>query len=314
MAAKTKTNALIFIDTNILLDFYRIRKSDISLKYLELIDKHKDKVITTSQVEMEFKKNRQSALLENIVKLKNESTEGFPAILSQAKAADIIIRRKKELSVQYNKLKAKIDKIFNNPSLNDVVYQTTQRLFKKNSPLNLNRTHNKRFEIRDLAKKRFELGYPPRKEKDTSFGDSVNWEWIVQCAIDTGKDIVIVSRDSDYGVTYSNDLFLNDWLSQEFKQRVGAPQKITLTDKLHRAFDLISVRTTKEMKKEEEKFIVSTSPLSELGSTLLANKSNFLAPIETSTLASFPTGIFTNFGYIPALNVYGKIDNEKKTK
>lgn len=34
-----KLDALIFIDTNIFLDFYRIRKSDVSLKYLEEIEK-----------------------------------------------------------------------------------------------------------------------------------------------------------------------------------------------------------------------------------------------------------------------------------
>lgn len=49
---------LIFIDTNIFLDFYRFKKSDITLKYLDTIDKHHSRIITTSQVEMEFMKNR----------------------------------------------------------------------------------------------------------------------------------------------------------------------------------------------------------------------------------------------------------------
>ncbi|CAA0107347.1 hypothetical protein [Zhongshania aliphaticivorans] len=40
MAKKKKDDmdALLFIDTNILLDFYRDRKSDISLKFLEQIE------------------------------------------------------------------------------------------------------------------------------------------------------------------------------------------------------------------------------------------------------------------------------------
>lgn len=37
-----KLDALIFIDTNIYLDFYRIRKSDVSIKYLNEIETHKD--------------------------------------------------------------------------------------------------------------------------------------------------------------------------------------------------------------------------------------------------------------------------------
>ena len=64
-------DALIFIDTNILLDFYRIRKSDISMKYLEQMVSHKDVIITSSQVEMEYKKNRQGAILESIVEVTN---------------------------------------------------------------------------------------------------------------------------------------------------------------------------------------------------------------------------------------------------
>ena len=65
-----KLDAYIFIDTNILLDFYRIRRTDISMKYLEEIEKHKDLIISTSQVEMEYKKNRQLAILESISEVK----------------------------------------------------------------------------------------------------------------------------------------------------------------------------------------------------------------------------------------------------
>ncbi|MDT9702339.1 PIN domain-containing protein, partial [Streptomyces sp. P17] len=57
---------LLFIDTNILLDFYRIRKSDISIKYLEQIEACKDRLITGSQVEMEYKKNRQKVIVESL--------------------------------------------------------------------------------------------------------------------------------------------------------------------------------------------------------------------------------------------------------
>jgi predicted nucleic acid-binding protein len=67
---ETKIDAYIFIDTNILLDFYRIRRTDVSMKYLEEIEKHKGIIISTSQVEMEYKKNRQSAILESIGEVK----------------------------------------------------------------------------------------------------------------------------------------------------------------------------------------------------------------------------------------------------
>jgi predicted nucleic acid-binding protein len=54
--SKKQIDALLFIDTNIFLDFYRERKSDISMKFLEQIEAYKDRLILGSQVEMEYKK------------------------------------------------------------------------------------------------------------------------------------------------------------------------------------------------------------------------------------------------------------------
>ena len=54
---------LIFIDTNIFLDFYRQRGPQDSLSILAHIDEHHESIITSSQVEMEFKTNRPAAIL-----------------------------------------------------------------------------------------------------------------------------------------------------------------------------------------------------------------------------------------------------------
>jgi len=49
---------LVFVDTNILLDFYRVRGRDTSLSILDHLDNNKDRFIVTNQVEMKFKKHR----------------------------------------------------------------------------------------------------------------------------------------------------------------------------------------------------------------------------------------------------------------
>jgi predicted nucleic acid-binding protein len=252
-----KLDALIFIDTNIFLDFYRIRKSDVSMKYLEEIEKHIDLIITTSQVEMEFKKNRQSVILESIGEVKkiNNINITVPAILSDAKAVEMIEKSKKNIAKKQKELKERIEKILKSPNYNDPVYKSLQKLFSNNSEINLNRENKIRFSIRNFAKKRFLLGYPPRKKTDNSIGDAVNWEWIVKCAENTGKNIIIVTRDSDFGCTYENDSHLNDCLKQEFKQRISQKRKIILTDKLHIAFQLVEIPVTEEMIKEEEEVI-----------------------------------------------------------
>lgn len=56
---------LLFIDTNILLDFYRVRGRQGELSILDHIDQHHDRIITGSQVEMEFKKNRSAVILDS---------------------------------------------------------------------------------------------------------------------------------------------------------------------------------------------------------------------------------------------------------
>lgn len=258
MAKKIETiDALIFIDTNIFLDFYRIRKSDISMKYLEQIENHLDLIITTSQVEMEYKKNRQSVILESIDEIKKIGTVtgNIPAILSNTKAVEMISKSRKEIQTKKKNLKDKIEKILKNPVYNDLVYKSLQKLFRNKSEINLNRENKKRFKTRNLAKKRFLLGYPPRKKSDNSIGDALNWEWIITCALETGKHIILVTRDNDFGCTYEKEPYLNDWLLQEFKQRTSRQRKIILTDKLSKAFQLVKIPVTQEMIEEENKVI-----------------------------------------------------------
>ena len=65
---------LIFVDTNIWLDFYRVRGKAADLSLLKKIDEHRDSLISTSQVEMEFKKNRPAVILDSYHRLKLGAT------------------------------------------------------------------------------------------------------------------------------------------------------------------------------------------------------------------------------------------------
>lgn len=250
-------DALLFIDTNILLDFYRERKSDVSVKFLEQMEACKDRLILSSQVEMEYKKSRQIVILESLGKFGNPDWGKLttPALVSESQAADMIKKSQKEITKQQKIISEKIQNVLEKPGSHDEVYKVLQRIFKHESLYNLNRESKLRFGIRRLARKRFCLGYPPKKKGDNSTGDAVNWEWIVQCAINSGKDIVIVSRDGDYGVSYRDKWYLNDWLFQEFKQRVSQKRKILLTGKLSEALKIIHATVTAEMEAAEEGMI-----------------------------------------------------------
>jgi hypothetical protein len=152
-------------------------------------------------------------------------------------------------------LKDRIASILNSPNQSDPVYQSLQRIFKNECEYNLDRQKKKRFEIRSLARKRFVLGYPPRKQGDTSIGDAINWEWIIECAVASSKHVILVTRDADYGVAYDKKYFLNDWLKQEFSERTNRKRKIILTDRLAEAFKLVKVQVSQQAAQAEVELI-----------------------------------------------------------
>jgi hypothetical protein len=224
------------------------------MKYLEEIEKHKELIIINSQVEMEFKKNRQSVILESLAEVRKFDVPSLnvPMILNDTKTVDLISKSKDEIKLNKKKLTDRIEKILKNPN-QDPVYKSLEKLFRHKSEINLSRENKLRFSIRNLAKKRFVLGYPPRKKSDNSIGDAINWEWIIYCAQKTGKKIILVTRDSDFGAIDPTESYLNDWLNQEFKERVGRRRKIILTDKLSQAFKLLKIPVSTEMIEEEQK-------------------------------------------------------------
>ena len=99
------------------------------------------------------------------------------------------------------------------------------------------------------------MGYPPRKKNDTSIGDAINWEWIVHVCKEQNANAIIVSRDGDYGVSYNDKSYINDWLSAEFKERVNKMKSVTLYDSLSSALKDLKVRITKAEEEEERRMI-----------------------------------------------------------
>ncbi len=244
---------LVFIDTNILLDFYRITGGDSDLSILKKIDANHKKLITSYQVEMEYKKNRQRVILDMLKGIKNNDQTQVPAYLKDSKPHKALANAQKQVKKQTNKICERVQKTLEYPERNDPVYQTAQRLFKAKESCHLQRSTDVKNDIKSRAEKRHLYGFPPRKIKDTSIGDAFNWEWILHCAESCTDNIVIVTRDSDYGQSYNSKTFVNDFLKQEFKERVGHRQILSISTKLTSAFKQAGIRvTSKEVSKEEE--------------------------------------------------------------
>jgi hypothetical protein len=284
---------LIFIDTNKLLDFYRRQGADTDLSILKRIDNNLDRFICTSQVEMEFKKDRQGVIRDfyNQLKAPDELNKiHVPAFLGRSTEKNRLKELTKEAQAKVNGLRDGLSEILNDTG-KDRVYATAEGLFRHASQWNFTVTHKDFREIQAAARNRFEQGYPPRKSKDTSYGDAINWEWLVHCAKQSKTNIVIVTSDEDYGVKFNNRPILNDWLHQEFRDRVGAKIDLRVTHLLSEALPLAGIKVSKDEKKAEDEFVEQQSVVIPIPSGVLAFGSSLVTGVGSASGTSFVYGV-----------------------
>jgi hypothetical protein len=242
---------LLFIDTNIWLDFYRSR-TEAGLSLLSHVENVSDRLIVPYQLEMEYKRNRQAAILEGLEGLKPPASISRPGMFSDAKVSSALKKNILAATKRVAALKEKMKRALADPSNCDPVYQVCQRLFHAETELVLKRDDKFRHIIRRRAFRRFLHGCPPRKRNDTSIGDAFNWEWMIECADRNNAELVIVSRDADYGVCFEGKTYINDHLSQEFHERLSRKRNLLLYMKLSEALKHFEVAVTPEEEKEED--------------------------------------------------------------
>ena len=250
---------LLFVDTNIWLDFYRAR-NETGLTLLDHVESVSDKLIVTFQLEAEFKRNRQAAILEGMKGLKAPDKVPQPGIFSDAKSSALLAKNIREAGQRVKGLQARLEKVLADPAKNDPVYKACQRMFHKIDDLVLTREDTVRHVIRRKAYRRFLHGCSPRKPNDTSLGDALNWEWMVYCAKQRSAELVIVSRDTDYGFSFDKKVYINDELKQEFAERVSKKRKILLYNRLSDALKHFDVPVTQVEVEEEDKLVSARTP------------------------------------------------------
>jgi hypothetical protein len=282
---------LLFIDTNIWLDFYRAR-NESGLKLLKHAEGLSDRLVVTYQLESEFKKNRQTAIYEGMQELKAPQQVPRLGIFSDAKTAARMQRHLKATAKRIDSLKRRLRRVLEKPADHDPVYQACQRIFHKEDDLNLTRDNPGRRAIRNKALRRFLHGCPPRKKNDTSIGDAINWEWMIHCAVQKRAGIVIVTRDADYGVTIDNKSYVNDHLKQEFSDRVSRKRKLLLYNRLSDALRLFKVEVSAQEEESENQLVIDvadrispdTAPLSTL-TRILSSGLPASGALEITTLS-----------------------------
>ena len=200
----------LFIDTNVLLGFYRYSKDDLAkLNQLEdLIVKTKDiKLIVTSQQVDEFYRNRDKVIADVVKEL--STSISIPQLFSGHSDYKLIRKQAEMIKTEVERVK--------NETLEDArkgnlkADAIISRLFKDATIVSA--------DIMRKAKSRAEVGNPPGKSG--SLGDAINWELLLS-VVPADEDLHIVSRDGDYASALDKGQ-LNSFLEKEWnKSRFGS--------------------------------------------------------------------------------------------
>ena len=246
---------LLFIDTNILLDFYRAPQSDLSLEVFNELLAHPDTLIISEQVEIEFNNNRKQVIEEYIkhIPVKIENIALAPVLLSNTEEAIKIKTEVENLTEDFKELKKTLRSILNSPDEKDKAYQKIIPFFNIDTDLNYKNAEAKlQDEIFLKAIKRFHRGMPPRKKDDLSIGDALNWEWCLHCCSEKDKaNLIILSRDEDFAESPKRpDNPILKVLEDEFKSQVGDGFDVKLERSLTKALSDIQISLTAEQAKE----------------------------------------------------------------
>jgi len=180
----------VFIDTNILLNFFHFTKEEIdALNNVFASHEHgAAKVHLTEQVCDEFYRNRESKIKDALKKFKDvKFVAQLPAFMKQYEEYEQIRQRSAELQELTKAISLKVDAdVVSDNLLTDLLIKD---IFAKSNPIPTTR------ELFAKAQMRVSLGNPPGK--NGSLGDSVNWIALLE-AIPDGENLHVISEDGDY--------------------------------------------------------------------------------------------------------------------
>lgn len=201
----------LFIDTNILLGFYRYTNDD-----LEKLSKLEDIIIKTSRIKLyvtrqqvdEFYRNRDGVIKQSIDSMKVEKPI-LPKTFSEHSEYSNAVRESRDLFSKINKIKQDtLEQALRGNLRADAIVKNIFRL-----PIATTS------EIINKARMRMDVGNPPGK--NASLGDAINWEILLESveSTDIFNEIHIISDDVDYRSALDDaaiDTFLaNEWSSRK---------------------------------------------------------------------------------------------------
>ena len=219
----------VFIDTNILLNFFHFTKEEIDA-LSNVFASHEHGAATvhlTEQVCDEFLRNRENKIKDALKKFKDvKFTAQLPAFMKQYEEYEQIRQKSVELQELAKAISQKVDvDVIENKLLADTLIKD---IFNRNLIATTP-------DIFGKAHMRMLLGNPPGK--NGSMGDAVNWVALL-AAVPNGENLHIISEDGDFYSALDENR-PHPFLKQEWKNKKQAEVFVyrTLSSFLKKHFD-----------------------------------------------------------------------------
>lgn len=219
--------ALLYIDTNIFLDFYQA--STDRLEVFSEIEARADLIVLPRQTIDEFHRNRIARLESLAAQIeKNSITQIYTTAVVQAFPEFEEWKKHREgLGKSVKAIVSHLKNWVNNPS-SDQVLMAFERIVEKACVLEMSD------EAFNRANRRKLLGNPPTSPDKHSIGDEVIWEVLME---HVSGDLIMVTRDKN--------LLKNQSLMKEEFLVAGKRQLVAVVGRLNQAFERLSVPSEK---------------------------------------------------------------------
>lgn len=222
---------MLFIDANIYLEFFKSSQASLK-KLLPSMESIKGEIFVTSQVANEVRRNKVKVASESFreyVKSYKPPSGRLPEHLEED-GKDVVEKWNRESAKLLSGLKE------SQISLSDAVEHLLLKVMRSEDGASvsletiLSNALPPSNDDLNNARLRKELGNPPGKPTD-SLGDQVSWEQLL-AAYKGEEPLWIISADNDYSSKVNNSRYLNSYLFEELKKKLGKAPDIFIFESL----------------------------------------------------------------------------------
>ena len=236
-----KQGSHLFIDTNVLLNFYAYSNDDLAQleKLVQIVKTKVVKLYITQQVVDEFYRNRDSKLSESFDSFKSIGNIACPRFMTSLHEYEAF---KNALSVYKDSRKVLAEKARAQADARELLAdQLFARIVEQVEVIQIDENAYL------AALRRNRLGNPPGKSS-TTIGDEVNWELLL-AKVPHGCDLHVITKDSDYGSKLNSGqpkVFLQDEWSKKKLGKLHLYEQIGLFFKANYPDEAFSLEIEKQ--------------------------------------------------------------------